>query len=207
MDTARSQTGNDAPLAREAGSVAFMTRAFAIALALFMAAFGLVGCVGTTPEEAISSTLTTELDKVKNLDGGFVGNVASYMDADRFEDYGIDSNAFVTAYFSGLDYSIDSIDVDEDTARAQVTLTCKSYSDFRSRLDDASDAMVDEADEYVSLSRDDIARIYGDLLMETLQQVSLAPTKPLTFTFAKTDDAWRMQENLESTVASSLLTN
>lgn len=196
-----------APLPCRARLAAFVARAFAAMLVLAMMTGGLAGCVGASAEEVISGTLTTELDKVKNLDGSFVANVASYMDADRFSDYGIDSAAFVTAYFDGFDYSIDSIDVDEDAARAQVTLTCKSYSDFRTRLNDASDAMVDNADDYVSLSREDIARVYGDLLMETLNQVSLAATKPLVFTFTKTNDTWQMQENLESTIASSLLTN
>ncbi len=189
------------------GPRSFAARCAAVALSLLLALVGLAGCAGGTGEEVISNTLTGELDKVKALDGELIAKVASNMDVDRFNDYGIDSSTFIRAYFDGFDYAIDSIDVDEGSARAQVTLTCKSFSDFRTKLKESSDAMAANADEYASKSREEIAAIYGALLMETLQQVSLAPTKPVAFTFELVDNTWRMKENFESTIASSLLTN
>lgn len=208
MDAASAMPGlHDAPISRAFRPMGLMRRLGALLLIALLVMSGLIGCASASPEEAISSKLASDLDKVKNHDGEFISDVASYMDVDRFNDYGIDSMAFVTAYFDGFDYTIDSIDVDGETAQAQVTLTCKSYSDFHDRLSAASDAMVDKADDYVSMSREDIARVYGGLLMETLGQVGLAPTKPLSFTFTLTDSTWQMQENLESAIASSLLTN
>lgn len=167
----------------------------------------LPGCAGVSAEEAIEASLSDKLDQVKSLDKGFISTIASYMDVDRFNDYGVDGTAFVTAYFDGFDYAIDSITVDDDSARAIVTLTCTSYSDFRSRLSEASNAMAQNADEYVDMSRDDLAKTYGTLLMNTLDQVKLAQTKPMTITFDREGDTWKMQENLESEIASFLLTN
>lgn len=168
---------------------------------------GLTGCSGASAEDAIESSLTAELDQVKSLDKNFISTIASYMDVDRFRDYGVDGTEFVTAYFDGFDYSIDTIAVDDDTARAIVTLTCTSYSDFHSRLNTASSAMAQNASEYVDMSREDLARVYGTLLMDTLDDVKLAQTKPMTLTFKRKDNTWEMQENLESEIASFLLTN
>ena len=192
---------------RTEGLRSFAARCAIVALSLLLALVGLAGCAGATAEEVISNTLTGELDKVKALDGDLIAKVASNMDVDRFNDYGIDSSTFIRAYFDGFDYVIDSIDVDEGSARAQVTLTCKSFSDFRTKLKESSDAMAANADYNSSKSRDEIAAIYGALLMETLQQVNLAPTKPVAFTFVLADNTWPMKENFESTIASSLLTN
>lgn len=175
-----------------------------IALAVTM---GLAGCSGASAEDAIESSLTQQLNQVKSLDKSFISTIASYMDVDRFKDYGVDGTAFVTAYFDGFDYSIDAITVNDDTARAIVTLTCTSYSDFHSRLNTASSAMAQNAAEYVDMSREDLAKVYGTLLMDTLDDVNLAQTKPMTLTFKLKDNTWEMQESLESEIASFLLTN
>lgn len=177
---------------------------FCIALAIAM---GLTGCSGASAEDAIESSLTQELNQVKSLDKNFISTIASYMDVDRFKDYGVDGTAFVTAYFDGFDYSIDAITVNDDTARAIVTLTCTSYSDFHSRLNAASSAMAQNAAEYVNMSREELAKVYGTLLMDTLADVNLAQTKPMTLTFKRKDNTWEMQESLESEIASFLLTN
>ena len=181
-----------------------MMIALCVALTMTM---GLAGCSGASAEDAIESSLTAELDQVKSLDKEFVSTIASYMDVDRFKDYGVDGTAFITSYFDGFDYSIDAITVNDDTARAIVTLTCTSYSDFRSRLNSASSAMAQNAGDYVDMSREDLAKVYGTLLMDTLDEVNLAQTKPMTLTFKRDGDTWKMQENLESEIASFLLTN
>lgn len=181
---------------------------FALVLCVALAAsLGLTGCAGGSAEDAIRSSLTAELDQAKTLDRGFVSAIAPYMDVDLFRDYGIDGTEFVTAYLDGFDYSIDSISVDDDKATAVVTLTCTSYSDFYSRLNAASSTMAQNASEYVDMSREDLARVYGSLLMDTLDEAELAKTKPMTLTFKRTDNTWEMQESLEGAIASSLLTN
>lgn len=182
--------------------IAALVLGFALAVSM-----GLTGCAGPSPEDVIESSLTAELDQVKTLDKEFVSTIASYMDVDRFKDYGVDGTAFITTYFDGFDYSIDAITVNDDTARAIVTLTCTSYSDFRSRLNSASSAMAQNASEYVDMSREDLSKVYGELLMDTLDDVTLAQTKPMTLTFKRDGDTWKMQENLESEIASFLLTN
>ena len=193
-----SRKEDRSPLRRIAAAI------LCIALALTM---GLAGCSGASPEDAIEASLTEELDQVKALDKNFISTIASYMDVDRFRDYGVDGTAFVTAYFDGFDYSIDAITVDDDTARAIVTLTCTSYSDFHSRLNSASSAMAQNAAEYVDMSREDLAKVYGTLLMDTLEDVNLAQTKPMTLTYKLKDNTWELQESLESEIASFLLTN
>lgn len=186
---------------------AVFNRLCVILIALALSVMCLPGCVGSSPEDVITRSLSSQLDKVKNLDGDFVSSVASYMDADRFNDYGIESAAFVRAYFEGFDYTIDTIDVDEPYGHAIATLTCKSYSDFRDRLGEASDELVDDAADYASMSREDISRVYGEMLMKTLAEVDLAPTKQVDFYYYLDDDTWSLNDSFESTVASALLTN
>ena len=89
---------------------------------------GLAGCSGgASDEEAIRASLASELDSIKNIDDAFVNEFSESIDMSQLSVYGIDGVEFMKSYLSGFDYAIDSINVDGDSATAQITLTCKSY--------------------------------------------------------------------------------
>ena len=100
-------------------------------LALSIGMVGLAGCSsGTSDEDAIRASLSSELDSIKNIDDAFVNEFSESIDMSQLSVYGIDGVEFMKSYLSGFDYTIDSINVDGDSATAQITLTCKSYTGY-----------------------------------------------------------------------------
>ena len=96
-------------------------------LTLSIGMVGLAGCSGgTSDEDAIRASLASELDSIKNIDDAFVNEFSESIDMSQLSVYGIDGVEFMKSYLSGFDYAIDSINVDGDSATAQITLTCKS---------------------------------------------------------------------------------
>ena len=109
-------------------------------LALSIGMVGLAGCSsGTSDEDAIRASLSSELDSIKNIDDAFVNEFSESIDMSQLSVYGIDGVEFMKSYLSGFDYTIDSINVDGDSATAQITLTCKSYTGYLQALQTAVD--------------------------------------------------------------------
>ena len=104
-------------------------------LTLSIGMVGLAGCSGgTSDEDAIRASLASELDSIKNIDDAFVNEFSESIDMSQLSVYGIDGVEFMKSYLSGFDYAIDSINVDGDSATAQITLTCKSYTGYLQAL-------------------------------------------------------------------------
>lgn len=112
-------------------------------LTLSIGMVGLAGCSGgTSDEDAIRASLASELDSIKNIDDAFVNEFSESIDMSQLSVYGIDGVEFMKSYLSGFDYAIDSINVDGDSATAQITLTCKSYTGYLQALQTAVDEVT-----------------------------------------------------------------
>ena len=70
------------------------------------------------------------------------------------------------AYFGGFDYRIDDVTVEGDTAKATITLTCKSYQDY-----------VDAITEAALNSEDETA--FGENIMEAVNAIQAREADPL----------------------------
>lgn len=192
---------------REGHAMAPSNALRALAAMLLAAALSaaLVGCA-PTPEEAIRSSLSEELDAIKSLDEGFLGELEVGMDVGRFSEYGIDGMEFMKAYLDGFDYSIDSVEVDEATAAATVTITCKSFSQYRERLAAAAQELIDGG-ALSTMGNDEINAAYGKLITERLEGIEAAPTESFAVTYELDGDAWEPTTALDRQISSAILTN
>ena len=135
----------------------YTTRTFvAMIVAVLAVACGItLGACSSGPsaEELIREDLTTNLDEIKNLDDEAMDELVAEMGDLGLGDYGIGAEDLITSMIDGFGYSIDSIDVEEDTATASVTVTAKSMSEL---MDLDYDAMSDDILDAVASGEVDI---------------------------------------------------
>lgn len=179
--------------------------------ALLLLAIGLVGLTGCSnnqsDEDAIRSSLTSELDSIKNIDDSFVNEFSESIDMSQLSVYGIDGVEFMKSYLSGFDYSIDSINVDGDSATAQITLTCKSYTGYQQALQQAVDEITADPDALAASSNDEINQKIGEIVIGSLDGVELAATQPITITYTEVDGTWEPASSTSGDIAAALMTN
>ncbi len=171
---------------------------------------GLAGCSsGTSDEDAIRASLSSELDSIKNIDDAFVNEFSESIDMSQLSVYGIDGVEFMKSYLSGFDYTIDSINVDGDgdSATAQITLTCKSYTGYLQALQTAVDEVTADPDALAALSNDEINQKIGEIVIGSLDGVELAATQPITITYTKVDGTWEPASSTSGDIAAALMTN
>ena len=177
-------------------------------LALSIGMVGLASCSsGTSDEDAIRASLSSELDSIKNIDDAFVNEFYESIDMSQLSVYGIDGVEFMKSYLSGFDYTIDSINVDGDSATAQITLTCKSYTGYLQALQTAVDEVTADPDALAALSNDEINQKIGEIVIVSLDGVELAATQPITITYTKVDGTWEPASSTSGDIAAALMTN
>lgn len=179
-------------------------------LALSIGMVGLASCSsGTSDEDAIRASLSSELDSIKNIDDAFVNEFSESIDMSQLSVYGIDGVEFMKSYLSGFDYTIDSINVDGDSATAQITLTCKSYTGYLQALQTAVDEVTADPDALAALSNDEINQKIGEIVIGSLDGVELAATQPITITitYTKVDGTWEPASSTSGDIAAALMTN
>lgn len=180
----------------------------AVLLALSVGMIGLSGCKGgTNDEDAIRASLTSELNSIKNIDDTFVNEFSESIDMSQLSVYGIDGVEFMKSYLNGFDYSIDSINVDGDSATAQITLTCKSYTGYEQTLQQAVNEITADPDSLAKLSNDEINKKIGEIVIGSLDNVELAPTQPISITYTKVDGTWEPASSTSGDIAAALMTN
>ena len=177
-------------------------------LALSIGMVGLASCSsGTSDEDAIRASLSSELDSIKNIDDAFVNEFSESIDMSQLSGYGIDGVEFMKSYLSGFDYTIDSINVDGDSATAQITLTCKSYTGYLQALQTAVDEVTADPDALAALSNDEINQKIGEIVIGSLDGVELAATQPITITYTKVDGTWEPASSTSGDIAAALMPN
>lgn len=178
-------------------------------LALSIGMVGLAGCSsGTSDEDAIRASLSSELDSIKNIDDAFVNEFSESIDMSQLSVYGIDGVEFMKSYLSGFDYTIDSINVDGDSATAQITLTCKSYTGYlQGACRTAVDEVTADPDALAALSNDEINQKIGEIVIGSLDGVELAASQPITITYTKVDGTWEPASSTSGDIAAALMTN
>lgn len=188
-----------------------LTRALGIVLGtiLVLGMGSLVGCGSAqqSDEDLVRNSLSAELDSIKNLDEKFVNEISEAIDMSRLSLYGIDGMEFMRSYLSGFDYAIDSVTVDGDTAQAQLTLTCKSYTGYQKALQAAVDNITANPEELAGMSNDDINKKIGEIVIQSLDGVELKPTEPITINYTKNEGTWEAASSTSGDIAAALMTN
>ena len=165
------------------------TGALATLIACAMAAcLGLVACSsGPTDEEVIKEGIASELDPIKNLDDATLDEILS----EAGSEFAMLSKTLVKSYLDGFDYTIDSVEVDGDSAKATLTATCKSFTDASTKAEELAEAfgeqMTDE--QLASMTQDDITAKIGEITMQAIDETQ-AIDMPLVLTFTKNDNEW-----------------
>lgn len=180
--------------------------AFAASAVLAFSMVAFVGCGGESDEDVIRGALTEELESIKTLDEAFLEEMTFGMDASSFAAYGIDINEFMSTYLSGFDYSIDSITFEGETAKAVVTLTCKSFSAYEAALE-ANTYEAIETNDIASMNEEQINLMVGTIMMDSLGDVQPAATDPITIEYEKLDNVWTPTAASEQAITTALLTN
>lgn len=166
----------------------------------------LAGCGGKSDEDVIREAITDELDAYKNLDESVVDELIADMDVDQLAMFGIDGVEFMRSYLNGFDYTVESVTVDGDTAQAVITLTCKSFSGYEQALESASESFGSGA-AVEDMTVEEMYTMVGQLIMEALDSVEVAQTKPITIEYVKADNVWEPSATASNDVATAMMTN
>ena len=182
--------------------------AFVAVLALSLCLAPLSGCSSQQDDsEVIRQSLSSELDSIKNLDDSFMNEFAESINMSQLSMYGIDGVAFMKSYLDGFDYTIDNIQVDGDTATAQITLTCKSYTGYQQALTEAVTKITENPEELAGLSNEDINKKIGEIVTGSLDGIELKATEPITITYTKVNDTWEPASSTSGDISAALMTN
>lgn len=162
----------------------------------------LTGCSGADPEEAIRTDLTANLDQIKNLDDAAIDELAEEMGDTGLEDYGIETSELIASMADGFDYSIESVEVDGDTATANLTVTSKSMSELMNLDYDemTNDLMSAIESGEVTADEEGINAWAGTYIMDLVNGIEPSE-KSLELTYVNGDDGWELDANSNNAVS------
>lgn len=178
----------------------------AAAVCLVLSLCMLSACSGESAEDIITEDITSQLDQVKNLDDDFVAEMVDGLGADELSTYGIDAEEFTRTYLEGFDYSIDSIEVNGNTATATVTLKCRSFTGYESAVNDAVNNLVADPSIY-TMTRTELNQAIGTAMMDALRSTPVTETDPVELTYNKNGNTWEADESVTDAIANALTTN
>lgn len=147
-----------------------------------------------TDADLVTEIVVNELEAIKNLDPTFMAT----MTGSGMEEYGISDEDFAKAMFAGFDYKIGAVDVVDDTATVEVTMTMKSISAFQDNL---TNAATEKASEWAGLSDDEIDVKFGELIMQVLGDVQPVELPTVALTLEKVDGVWKYSPGTEEIIA------
>lgn len=186
-----------------------MRRLVTMVVAVLAVTCGLaLGACSSEPsaEDIIREDVAANLDEIKNLDDDTLDGLARQVGNTGLEEFGVDTKAFITSMIDGFDYSIDSIDVEDDTATASVTVTAKSMSevasfDYDTMADDILDAI--ESDELDATDDDAVSAWTGEYIMGMMD--ALEPVeKDIEFPYVNGEDGWELDESAAAIAAQQI---
>ncbi len=164
---------------------------------------GLTACSsGPSAEEVIAEGITTTLDQVKTLDDDTLDEIvaAGKDDLADLNAVGIDARELFKTAFDGFDYKIESVTVDDDLAKADLTITAKSFIDAQAKAEEITLKWLDEADtSIINMNEDQINAKVGELAMRAISETE-PKTSTVRATFTKNGDEWSCDDDLISKV-------
>ena len=161
---------------------------------------------GPSAEDIIREDIATNLDDVKNMDDATLDGLARQIGSVGLEEYGIDTGTLITSMIDGFDYSIESVEVEDDTATASVTVTAKSMTEFTNfdydvMADDIVDAVT--SGEIDATDEDAVNAWVGEYIMGMIDDLELVE-KDITFTYVNGEDGWELDESSATSEAAQI---
>ena len=152
---------------------------------------------GPSAEDLILEDITTNLDDIKNMDDATLDGLARQIGSVGLEEYGVDTGTLITSMIDGFDYSIESVEVEDDTATASVTVTVKSMTEFMNfdydvMADDIVDAVT--SGEIDTTDQDAFNAWVGEYIMGMIDDLEPVE-KDITFTYVNGEDGWELDES------------
>lgn len=152
---------------------------------------------GPSAEDIILEDITTNLDDIKNMDDATLDGLARQIGSVGLEEYGVDTGTLITSMIDGFDYSIESVEVEDDTATASVTVTVKSMTEFMNfdydvMADDIVDAVT--SGEIDTTDQDAFNAWVGEYIMGMIDDLEPVE-KDITFTYVNGEDGWELDES------------
>lgn len=168
-------------------------------------AVGLSACGGESDEDQIKGVIDDYLGAVQDMDQDVLDEVEDEMSQDStygqyISDGSIDINEYMDHLFGRMEYEIGDIEVDGDTATAEVTISNP----------DLMGAMSAAQDDLYAMDQDELAQIYADegesglvkKLMEFFYQEveneDVEERGTVTFELQKGDDGWEFADEDEA---------
>lgn len=173
--------------------------ALAVAMAMTFSLSALVAC-GQDNEKLIRDGVTEELEGVKALNDETMSALTDSSGVAQMAEYGISAEDFLRSYLSGFDYSLGDVVVDGDKATVEVTLTCKDFAEYQTKLEEAAAALA--ADGSVDMSN--VNEKIGEIVMGTLDQVQASQTDPITLEYELVDNTWTPTDESMQAVATAM---
>lgn len=184
------------------GSIKKFATAFLAVALLAMGAFALAGC-GKNDEQVVREGVSAELDKLKALDEETMQLLTTNSGAESLSSYGIEADEFITSYLDGFDYRIDGVKVDGKTATATVVLTCKSFDEYSTKMQEATAALAED-ESILSLSADELNQKIGETVMNVIAETPAAETDPIELSFALENNAWSLTSDAQQAISNAL---
>lgn len=162
---------------------------------------------GPSAEDIIREDIATNLDDIKNMDDATLDGLARQIGSVGLEEYGVDTGTLITSMIDGFDYSIESVEVEDDTATASVTVTAKSMTEFMNfdydvMADDIVDAVT--SGEIDTTDQDAFNAWVGEYIMGMIDDLEPVE-KDITFTYVNGEDGWELDEDSVSDAAQIFL--
>ena len=183
--------------------------AFGLMAVLAAAVLVLAGCGGPKAEDVIREGVTTEFDKIKNLDDSLIDEMTSEMDdeeASAFSELGIDMKDYLKSYFAGFDYEVGEIEVDEDagTGAVQMKASCKSLERIVADFADQFQAKLSEVDP-TNVTEDDLLKMGGQLFMDITDTAEMRDVEFTLSVEKDSDGNWGFADGAEDEIYEMLL--
>ncbi len=163
----------------------------------------LAACGGPSVEDMIREDLTSQLDVIKAGGDEFVEEIEASA-GDDFASLGVDTAEFTKAYLDGFDYSIDEVTVEDDTATAKVTITCKSLTDIMSQFQTDFYAQLETVDTATLADQDALMKLAGQSLM-SVTEAAEPKTTECTFTYTNDGEGtWSADESASTELLNAM---
>ncbi len=151
--------------------------------------FGVLSGCGPNNEEVIRESLTKQFDAYKNKDESILTETNENLSGMQLEQLGIDVEELTLAVLDGMDYTIDDVEVNGDTATAHVTIISKSYSAFEDAMNQILNSIEDDPN-IAGMTQQEAQEYVGQKMMEALNNIE--PTaQEATIEYKKEGNMWQ----------------
>ena len=170
-------------------------------LALSMCA--LTACADNS-KEVITQSLEQELEQLKNPDQATISSMSSGLPTSSLSQLGLSADQVVEALLEGFDGTVDSVEVNGNTAEAVVTISCKDFSQIESSMEEVTDAITDDPSQFQGMSMSEISSWAGEQIMTKLNELPVIAHEPTTIEYVRNGNTWEPAPGAKSKLTNVL---